>query len=169
MLRNKYCIDHCYCHMKLLDLWPNSLNCIVAVNMIKLIWLFVDNRAGGICHNEDEPCTKEKHATCIDGCCICNSGYSVVGGSCTEGIVMSRNVRKRVLTCAPNDDSNQPTHPRSLIRNFAVRMKKHCVLGYPKCGQQMRRLFWSSLGAEARRLFSDVAALIDHFKHYITQ
>ena len=48
---------------------------------------FVDDRAGGICHNEGEPCKDEKHGMCIDGCCICNSGYSVVGGSCTQGML----------------------------------------------------------------------------------
>ena len=38
-------------------------------------------------------------------------------------------------TCAPNEDSDQPAHPRSLIRVFVVRMKKLCILGYPKCDQ----------------------------------
>ena len=27
------------------------------------------------------------------------------------------------LTCAPNEDSNQPAHPRSLIRDFVVHME----------------------------------------------
>ena len=40
-----------------------------------------------------------------------------------------------LLTCAPNEDSYQPVHPRSLIRVFVVRMKKLCILGYPKCAQ----------------------------------
>ena len=35
-------------------------------------------------------------------------------------------------TCAPNEDSNQTAHPRSLIRVFVIRMKKLCILGYPK-------------------------------------
>ena len=35
------------------------------------------------------------------------------------------------LTCAPSKDSDQPGHPPSLIRVFAVRMKKPWVLGYP--------------------------------------
>ena len=39
-----------------------------------------------------------------------------------------------LLTCVPNEDSNQPAHPPSLVRNIAVRMK-HCILGYPKCVQ----------------------------------
>ena len=32
--------------------------------------------------------------------------------------------------CAPSEDSDQPGHPPSLIRVFAVRMKKHWVLSY---------------------------------------
>ena len=35
-----------------------------------------------------------------------------------------------LLTCASNEDSDQPAHPRSLISVFVVRMKKHCTLGY---------------------------------------
>ena len=34
----------------------------------------------------------------------------------------------------------RPTHPRSLIRVFVVRMKTICILGYPKCAQLR---FWS--------------------------
>ena len=34
------------------------------------------------------------------------------------------------LTWAHNGDSDQPSHPRSLIRFFAVYMKNLCILGY---------------------------------------
>ena len=51
--------------------------------------------------------------------------------------------------CAPSEDSDQPGHPPSLIRVFAVRMKKHCVLSYPSSTQRrlwsdwwMPRLIW---------------------------
>ena len=47
------------------------------------------------------------------------------------------------MACAPSEDSDQPGHLPSLIRVFAVRMKKHRVLSYP----------WSAL----RRLWSDQA------------
>ena len=40
--------------------------------------------------------------------------------------------KKYLLICAPNEDSNQPAHPYSLIRAFVVRLKK---LGCPKCVQ----------------------------------
>ena len=33
------------------------------------------------------------------------------------------------MACAPSEDSDQPGHPPSLIRVFAVCMKKHWVLG----------------------------------------
>ena len=42
--------------------------------------------------------------------------------------------------CAPSEDSDQPGHPPSLIRVFAVRMKKPWALSYPLSA--LRRL-WS--------------------------
>ena len=58
--------------------------------------------------------------------------------------------------CAPSKESDQPGHPPSLIRIFAVRLKKSWVLSYPLSAQ--RRLIrleecpgWSesSLGAKS--------------------
>ena len=40
------------------------------------------------------------------------------------------------MACAPSEDFNQPWHLPSLIRVFAVRMKKAWVLGYPLSAQQ---------------------------------
>ena len=42
--------------------------------------------------------------------------------------------------CAPSEDSDQPGHPPSLIRVFAVRMKKAWVLSYPL---GIQRRLWS--------------------------
>ena len=39
------------------------------------------------------------------------------------------------MTCAPSEDSDQPGHPPSLVRVFAVRMKKHWALTYPLSAQ----------------------------------
>ena len=36
----------------------------------------------------------------------------------------------------PSEDSDQPGHPTSLIRDFAVRMKKLWVLSYPMGAQR---------------------------------
>ena len=44
--------------------------------------------------------------------------------------------------CAPSEDSDQPGHPPSLIRVFAVRMRKYWVLSYPLSAQRRR---WSDL------------------------
>ena len=40
------------------------------------------------------------------------------------------------VICAPSEDSDQPGHPPSLIRVFAVRMKKGWVLSYSLSAQQ---------------------------------
>ena len=75
------------------------------------------------------------------------------------------NEETNLLTCAPNEGSNQPAHPRSQVRAFVVRRKKRCVLGYLKCMRPAKiqiRLHecagWSesSLGAHVRRYVSDV-------------
>ena len=49
--------------------------------------------------------------------------------------------------CAPSEDSDQPGHPPSLIRIFAVRMKKAWVLIYSLSTQ--RRLWSDWAGAQA--------------------
>ena len=53
------------------------------------------------------------------------------------------------VACAPSEDSDQPGHPPSLIRVFAVRMKKAWVLSYPWSAQ--RRLWSDWADAQADR------------------
>ena len=48
--------------------------------------------------------------------------------------------------CAPSEDSDQPGHPPSLIRVFAVHMKKTWVLSYLLSTQQR---LWSDWDAQA--------------------
>ena len=48
--------------------------------------------------------------------------------------------KTNIVACVPSEDSDQPRHPPSLIRVFAVRMKKPWVLSYQLSAQ--RRL-WS--------------------------
>ena len=45
------------------------------------------------------------------------------------------------VACAPSEDSDQPGQPPSLIRVFAIRMKKALVLSYPMSAQ---RSLWSN-------------------------
>ena len=40
------------------------------------------------------------------------------------------------MACTPSENSGQPGHPPSLIRVFAVRMKKAWVLSYPLSAQR---------------------------------
>ena len=47
------------------------------------------------------------------------------------------------MACAPSKDTDQPWHPPSLIRVFAVRMKKAWVLSYPLSAQRRRWSDWA--------------------------
>ena len=65
------------------------------------------------------------------------------------------------MAYAPSEDSDQPGHPPSLIRVFAVCMKKAWVLSYPLSAQRILiRLGWSesSLGAKSFCWFCHEAA-----------
>ena len=58
----------------------------------------------------------------------------------TENISIKEPPRDKTnkMACAPSEESDQPGHPPSLIRVFAVRIKKAWVLIYPL--SQQRRL-----------------------------
>ena len=59
------------------------------------------------------------------------------------------------MACAPSEDSDQPGHPPSLIRVFAVRMKKAWVLSYLLSAQRRLSSDWSHshcVGFVMRRL-----------------
>ena len=49
------------------------------------------------------------------------------------------------MTCAPSQASDQPGHPPSQIRVFAVRMKKAWVLSYPLNAQQRLWSDWADV------------------------
>ena len=52
------------------------------------------------------------------------------------------------IECAPSEDSDQPGHPPSLIRVFAVRMKKAWVLRYPLSAQRRLWSDWADAQAD---------------------
>ena len=54
---------------------------------------------------------------------------------------------KYFLTFSSNAYSDQPAHPRSLIRVFVIRMKKLRILGYPKSADW---IFWSDCANAGR-------------------
>ena len=72
-----------------------------------------------------------------------NSQFTVYFICCSKTIVEPPHDKTNKMACMPSKDSDQLGHPPSLIRVFAVRMKKAEVLSYP-------------LGAQ-RRLWSDWA------------
>ena len=53
--------------------------------------------------------------------------------------------------CAPSEDSDQPGHPPSLIRVFAVRMKKAWVLSYSLSAQRRPWSDWADVQADLSR------------------
>ena len=59
------------------------------------------------------------------------------------------------MACAPSEDWDQPGHPPSLIRVFAVRLKKAWILSYPLSAQ--RRLWSDWTDAQA-----DLSLLLAH-------
>ena len=52
--------------------------------------------------------------------------------------------------CAPSEDSDQPGHQSSLIKVFAVRMKKPWVLSYPLSAQRRLWSDWADAQADLR-------------------
>ena len=55
-------------------------------------------------------------------------------GKC-KSIIEPPHDKTNEVACAPSEDSDQPGHPLSLSRVFAVRMKKPWVLSYPLSAQ----------------------------------
>ena len=60
------------------------------------------------------------------------------------------------MTCAPSEDSYQPGHPPSLIRVFAVRMKKRWELGYPVSAQRRLWSDWADAQADLSLRWTDM-------------
>ena len=56
--------------------------------------------------------------------------------------------------CAPSEDLDQPGHPPSLIRVFAVRMKKAWVLSYPLSAQRRLWSDWADAQADLSLLWA---------------
>ena len=57
-------------------------------------------------------------------------------GSTTNNVNEPPHDKTNKMACAPSEDSDQPGHPPSQIRVFAVRMKEAWVLSYPLSAQR---------------------------------
>ena len=66
--------------------------------------------------------------------------------------------------CAPSEDSDQPGHPLSLIRVFAVRMKKPWVLSYPLSAQRRLWSDWADVQVELSLRWAHT-----HFVGFVTR
>ena len=66
--------------------------------------------------------------------------------------------------CAPSKDSEQPGHPPSLIRVFAVRMKKAWVLSYPLSAQRRLWSDWADAQADLNLCWAHT-----HFVGFVTR
>ena len=79
---------------------------------------------------------------------------------------LSKNHLNHLMTnqqygCAPSEDSDQPGHPPSLIRVFAVRMKKGWNLSYPSKALKCPRLnLFETFNVIAIKL---VPVVLNHF------
>ena len=73
-------------------------------------------------------------------------------GTQLQGIHEPPHDKTNRMAIAPNEDTDQPAHPPSLIRVFAVHLKKHWVLSYPLSALQRLWSDWADL-RWAQRLF----------------
>ena len=60
-----------------------------------------------------------------------SSPFAISIGRSAGFIVEPEHDKRNKMTCAPSEDSDRLGRQPSLIRVFAVRMKKHLVFGYP--------------------------------------
>ena len=66
----------------------------------------------------------------------------------TDIIIWAAIWQNQQSDCVPSEDSDQPGHPPSLIRVFAVRMKKPWVLSYPLSAQRRLWSDWADAQAD---------------------
>ena len=96
----------------------------------------------------------ECFCSCVQGRCHLEKGFNRWAASW----------QNKQCGCAPSKDSDQPGHPPSLIRVFAVRMKKAWGLSYPLSPQQR---FWSDW-ADAQAYLS-LRWAHTHFVGFVTR
>ena len=89
-------------------------------------------------------------------CWFCHEAAQVLSGNRAFQVIQSVWVKdnwaaswqNQQSECAPSEDSDQPEHPPSLIRVFAVRMKKARILSYPLSAQRRLWSDWADAQAD---------------------
>ena len=85
------------------------------------------NRCLGTCENDLQ--YENTHFSFTMKNLICFSNF-------LENAIWAATWQNQQNECAPSEDSDEPGHPPSLIRGFAVRIKKAWVLSYPLSAQR---------------------------------
>ena len=104
------------------------------------------------CRNRNQLCSFQAKYRCISKAMTFTSHYSTekILSGCLPQILTAKLKStaswQNQRGCAPSKDSDQPGHPPSLIRVFAVRMKEAWVLSYPLSTQW--RLWWDWADAQ---------------------
>ena len=75
----------------------------------------------------------------------------VVKKSLFKTVYEPRHDKTNKMACAPSEDSDQPGHLPSLIRVFAVHMKKPWVLNYQSSAQRRLWSDWADAQADLSR------------------
>ena len=75
-------------------------------------------------------------------------------------IILAASWQNQQNDCAPSEDSDQPGHPPSLIRVFAVRMNKAWVLSYPLSAQRLLIRLGGCSGWSESLLFAQTILLV---------
>ena len=104
--------------------------------------------------------TGEEHSYCLSGDCACHrmfwhilssffcNSYLPIYNMMLQHTTWAATWQNQQNECAPSEDSDQPGHPPSLIRVFAVRMKKAWVLSYPLSAQRRLWSDWADAQAD---------------------
>ena len=76
------------------------------------------------------------------------SSFMIITAVCLDIWFEPTHDKTNKVACAPNEVSDQPGHPPSLIRVFAVRMKKAWILSYPLSAQRRLWSDWADAQAD---------------------
>ena len=79
-------------------------------------------------------------------------GTTIIRGNFSVSINEPPHDKTNKVACAPSEDSDQPGHPPSLIRVFAVHMKKHWALSYLLIAQRRLWSDWADAQADLSSL-----------------
>ena len=81
-----------------------------------------------------------------------------------EKVIWAASWQNQQCGCAPSKDSDQPGHPPSLIRVFAVRMNHAWVLSYPLSAQPRLWSDWADAQADLSLHWAH-----SHFVDFVTR